>query len=254
MWGALSAIRWTQWLRIEENTQATEDKIGDLLWEQMNHTETVLLQPGVTKPMDELLSRLCSRNGIENSKFQLHIVERDEVNAFALPGGHIVLYSGLLGEAHSEDEILGVMAHEMSHILLGHVMKSLGAEVSLSVLTNLTAGGVGGETLSQMAKFLAKGAYSRSMEEDADRNAVRLLVAAGISPLPMADFLRRIAKEDGKGVVESEWLSTHPDAQKRSDCIEQWAGADTTTVDPVLSEQSWLKLKQVVKSNETAAF
>jgi len=51
MWGALSAIRWTQWLRIEENTQATEDKIGDLLWEQMNHTETVLLQPGVTKPM-----------------------------------------------------------------------------------------------------------------------------------------------------------------------------------------------------------
>jgi predicted Zn-dependent protease len=249
IWAALSAINWIKLLRIEENTREMEDKIGELLWEQMNDTETVLLDSSLTKPMNELLSELCAKNGLDNSRFQLHIVESSEVNAFAMPGGHIVFYTGLFEEAHCEDEILGIMAHEMSHVLLNHVMKSLGAEVGLSVLTNLTAGGVGGETLNQIAKFLAKGAYSRSMEEDADRNAVRLLVASGISPLPMANFLRRMAKEDGKDVVESEWLSTHPDAQKRSDNIGRWAGADTITINPVLSEHNWKKLKQAVKSN-----
>jgi len=254
IWAVLSTMEWVKLLRIKENTQATEDKIGKLLWEQISNSETVLERRSVTEPMDELLSRLCSRNGIEKSRFRLHIVDNSEINAFAMPGGHIVVYTGLLEETHNEAEIMGILAHEMSHVLLRHVMKSLGAEVGMTVLANAASGGIGGETLNQMAKFLAQGAYSRSLEEEADRNTVQLLVSSGISPLPMADFLKRMTKEDKKDILESEWLSTHPDAQKRAKNISQWAGADTITVAPVLSNRSWQKLREGIRSDDQIGY
>ncbi len=243
LWAVLSTIPWVRILHIKENTEASEEKIGLLLWEQISQSERVLKGSGVTQPMDDFLSRLCSQNGLEKSSFHVHVIENSEVNAFAMPGGHIVMYTGLLEEAQHEDEVIGVLAHEMSHVLLSHVMESLAAEVGITVLTNMASGGIGGETLNEMAKFLAKGAYSRSMEEEADRKAVQLLVGSGISPIPLANFLKRMTRDDEKGILNTEWLSTHPDAQIRSKNIVKWAGADTVTISPVLSKQRWQRLK-----------
>ena len=89
LWAVLSTIPWVRILHIKENTKASEEKIGLLLWEQISHSETVLKGSGVTQPMDDFLSRLCSENGLEKSSFHVHVIENSEINAFAMPGGYI---------------------------------------------------------------------------------------------------------------------------------------------------------------------
>jgi predicted Zn-dependent protease len=150
-------------------------------------------------------------------KFQVIVVDEPEVNAFAAPGGTIVLYRGLLERIKSTEELAGVLAHEMQHILHRHSTRILLGNISLSLLFSV----VMGEANSAMrigregASILGTLNYSRQYEEQADEEGIRLILAAGIDPKGMISFFEEIQKKDRRAATIPAYFSTHPNLNSR---------------------------------------
>jgi len=171
--------------------------------------------------------------------FPITVIVRDSpvVNAYALPGGHIVLLGGLLGEAQSPDEVAGVLAHELTHALNRHPMRALVANSGLALLIELTLGNGTGASVGFLLTTLS---YSRAMEAEADAGAVKLLQRAGIGTDGFATFFERMEKR-ALG-PKLPYLSTHPPDAQRLAAVR----AETTRGKwPALSNADWQALKAI---------
>ncbi len=200
-----------------------EDKLGALWWEYFSAGTDFADDSLRLAPADSLLGVLCRANDIPRSSVSLHLVECDEVNAFACPGRHLVVYTALLDSCRTESELAGVLAHELAHLTQGHVMQKLMKEVGLATLVTLTSGSSGTEMLGEVARVLSSSAYDRTLESEADALAVRYLQSARIDPRGLADFLLRLSADDELPAL-AEWVSTHPGAAERARRIRQLAG------------------------------
>lgn len=214
-----SCVNWLAVFHLERNV--IEEKLGKLYWDLFSKTETFVEDEEVLQPVDSLLAHLCEANGIEKP-IKLHIIQNGEVNAFAFPDRHLVIFTSLITNCKNEMELCGVMAHEIAHIEKGHVMKKLIKEVGLSVLAGVVAGNDGGAVLKETAKLLSSTAYDRTLESEADECAVRYLSEADIDSAPLGDFLYRLSEEENLPLF-AEWISTHPDSKKRSSMIWEQA-------------------------------
>src|SRR5690606_34016314 len=99
LWLSLSEVNWMQMLRLPQATQHLEKELGKLFWNIFKREHAEIKDRSVTEAVDSLLIRLCDANGIEHDRVKLHILKADDVNAFALPDGHLVLYTALIREA-----------------------------------------------------------------------------------------------------------------------------------------------------------
>jgi predicted Zn-dependent protease len=167
-----------------------------------------------------MVRNLCYENNIAASSINVHVVENNEINAFAMPGRHLVVHTGLIDFADHEDEIAGVIAHEIAHIESGHVVKKLGKEIGLSILMNLTLGDIGGEVVRNALSTITSTAYDRSLEKEADLKAVDYMIAAKMNPTYLASFLEKLDKQSQTPEV-LQWVSTHPDSKERVSYINQ---------------------------------
>jgi predicted Zn-dependent protease len=168
----------------------------------------------IVEPIQQMVRKICSDNNIIPSSINVHVVENKEINAFAMPGRHLVVHTGLIDFADDEDEIAGVIAHEIAHIESGHVVKKLGKEIGLSILMNLTLGDIGGEVVRNALSTITSTAYDRSLEKEADLNAVDYMIAAKMNPTYLASFLEKLDKQSKTPEV-LKWVSTHPDSKER---------------------------------------
>ena len=247
-WFALSQINWVNLLNVEKTASETEEKLGDLLWEMIEDSEEKVHSKTAREAVDRLLERICTENGIDREKIKVHLIRKDEINAFVLPNNHLVIYSGLIAESLNEAEFAGVLCHEIAHIEHNHVMKKLAKELGLSVLVSMT-GGSGGEALREALRTLSSSAYDRSLESEADKAAIGYLINARIDPAPLADFLYRMAQETSTVPKQLYWISTHPDSEERAQEILKEIKGKTLKKEPVLSAESWESLKNEVNAN-----
>lgn len=224
-----------------------EERLGDMYWKVFSETEACIATDSVCAPLDTLLTHLCRTNEIDRSKIKLHVIRTEEVNAFAFPDNHLVIYSGLINECENESELCGVIAHELAHLQFGHVMHKLKKEIGLSVLLGSTVGNNGAEVMKEGIKLLSSTAYDRNMEEEADRVAVSYLICARIDPKPMADFLLRLAEKEQIVPVVSEWISTHPDTKLRSEQIMNLSDRQQKESEPILSALQWDAMKRGIR-------
>jgi predicted Zn-dependent protease len=171
--------------------------------------------PRITSALEAMLRRLEPFAATRGFEFRVHVVESDEVNAFALPGGQMVVYTGLLRRAESADQVAGVLAHEMAHVTLRHGLRNVAHRAGLVLGVQLLLGDASGWTqLAADAAVLAQSNdYSRDQESAADAEGVRMLMAAGLDPEGMASFFRLLEDEPASEVPA--WLSTHPDLEDR---------------------------------------
>lgn len=219
----LSQVNWMKLFRIERVTDVLEKQLGDLVWADM---EKKAIESGPEyQKLDSVLKKICESNGLKREEIKLHLMEDAEVNAFALPDHHMVVYTGLIKEAKSNDEIAGVLAHEIAHMELKHVMKKLLKQVGYTILISITTGEAGGEVVKEVLAMLTSSAYDRSLEKDADLKAVEYLKNAGLDVKAFADFLYRLGEEN-EGPVHLTWISTHPDPKERAKYILKEAAAD----------------------------
>jgi predicted Zn-dependent protease len=172
--------------------------------------------------LDRIGRRLAARSSMPSLPWRFRVIERREANAFALPGGFVYVTSGLMRSARSEDELAGVLAHEITHITLRHgtnqASKAMLAQMPLQLLGGLMGRGVG-SMLTQMgigfglnALFLR---YSRGAETQADVGAVQLMRRAGYNPYGLASFLSTLKSHGG------EFFSDHPSPSNRIERIQR---------------------------------
>lgn len=164
------------------------------------------------------------------------ILDSDEINAFAAPGGFIFLSRGMLRLCKSEDDVAAVLAHEIGHVELQHALRAIKGSRLTSALTTLAVEGAksfGGEQLAQLTEAfegsigditgtLMNSGYARKQEYQADASAVRILKAMGYDPLALARVLNEMQqhlKPDGH-----DFAATHPPPQDRVKDVEKLAG------------------------------
>lgn len=151
------------------------------------------------------------------------VVNSEEVNAFALPNGHIVLYTGLLQKMESYEELAGLLAHEAVHINERHSVRMLCRNLSGYIFLSLLISDVNGlmATAAENAHHLNALSYSRKHEEEADLSGAKLLIDNKIDPNGMLRLFERLVDKEDKTFV-SHFLSTHPVTEKRMEYIEQY--------------------------------
>ncbi len=163
-------------------------------------------------------------------------------NAFALPGGKVYLLSGLLAKAQNQDEILGVLAHELGHVQHRDHLRRIIADGGAAYIIGLLLGQVnGGGALIYASKTLLFAAHSRAAEAQADAFAAQTLAKLGRPAKPMGELLLRVTgpQDDGAFTI----LHDHPLSKDRLDYL---AGQDQgVQAPPVLSDAEWAALKAI---------
>lgn len=216
----ISLFNWKKTFGIEKVTTDLDQKLGDVFWESYSADMVEVKDDKVILPIIKMVDQLCSENGIKSSSIKVHVVNNKEINAFAMPGRHLVVHTGLIDFADHQEEIAGVIAHEIAHIESGHVVKKLGKEIGLSILMNLTLGDIGGEVVRNALSTITSTAYDRSLEKEADLKAVDYMIAAKMNPTYLASFLEKLDKQSQTPEV-LQWVSTHPDSKERVSYINQ---------------------------------
>ncbi len=155
--------------------------------------------------------------------YNFTVLDDPDLNAFALPGGYIYIYSGLL-EKIDEPELAAILAHEVGHVAAKHSVKQMQSALGYNLLIGIALAGFGGKNpaLAENAanisgtvyKLLSLG-YSREDELFADKLSVKYLLRAGYDPLAMVRALELLSQQEGPGGRVFEVLSTHPRMQER---------------------------------------
>lgn len=166
-------------------------------------------------------------------RFDFDVINARDLNASALPGGPMYVNRGLIQAAANEGQLAGVMAHEISHVVLRHgtanatrgqspkyQLPALGGAILGAIIGGNLGGLISQGTQTGIGIYLLK--YSRDYERQADVLGAQIMARAGYDPLDMAGMFQTIQKEGGGGSMV-EWLSSHPDPGKRSERIQQEA-------------------------------
>lgn len=193
--------------------------------------------------LDRLIARLAAAQDTRYD-FNVTVAKRGSVNAFAAPGGEVVILNGLLKEAQSPDELAGVLAHEMAHVIERHptasAIRALGVSILLELVTGDGAGAAAG--LAELGGVLLLFSYSRDNEREADRLAQDMLSRAGLKTTGLVDFFERRAGQNKLYDVKLfDYFSTHPPSDERS----RDARRDGDLGEPALTPDEWQALQAI---------
>lgn len=169
------------------------------------------------------------------------VVRSPVVNAVALPGGHIVVFSGLLDFVESGDELAGVLAHEIGHVILRHPTRIVIEKATVSAFFGLFFGDVaGGTMLAGIGTALLGNAYTRDMERAADDLGVAILRRNDLDPRALARFFERISAKHGDEERLLAFFSSHPPSAERAAAIGA-PPANVRPIDPI----TWATVRQM---------
>jgi beta-barrel assembly-enhancing protease len=192
-----------------------------------------------------LLSELADRIDFKTEyKLKIVVLRNEEKNAFAIPGGYIIVYSGIMKDMDDYPEMAGLLAHEVSHINKRHTLRSLFRSLSGYIFISLLFNDINGLTsvVLENADKIKTLSFSRSLEQEADLEGLDILVRNNIDPNGMVDLFKKLSKNDLPNSME--FLSTHPVTRKRIDYIsEKIKKTHYTATTNSEMEDIWLKLK-----------
>lgn len=216
-----------------------EQQLGRSAFAQYQLQSELLDDQAIEQPLQTLTGSLTQALPDTRYSFEFHVVRDEALNAFALPGGVIVIHSGLIERADSADELLGVLAHEISHVTEQHGLRNVITSAGVILTVQALIGDASGllATIAGATPLLLNQSYSRDFERDADQRGVALLEKANLDPLGLERFFHKILEQEQKlkeqiddadtaAVLESVsgFLSTHPATEERIERIRQLAG------------------------------
>lgn len=205
--------------------------------QQVLKTEKLSHDPFFTERVERVGRRIAIAANKPEYKWEFHVVEKKDVNAFCLPGGKVFVYTGILGLTTSNDELAAVMGHEIAHALLHHGAERMsmamlaqygGAAASLAV--GSSAGSGASQVFNQVYGLGANVGvllpHSRTQESEADEVGMILAAKAGYDPAGALSLWRKMdAYAKSKGQNVPAWMSTHPTNQQRIEAIQAKMGA-----------------------------
>ena len=215
---------------------AQEAQMGIAAFKDIKGEEKISKDPALNKRIQRIGKRIAAAVGREvpNAKWEFVVFDSPTVNAFALPGGKVGVYTGLIKLADSDDEIAVVMGHEIAHVTSRHGAERVSQNYAIGGVGMLAAVGMEAGNVDPTKRNLALAAYgmgtqvglalpySRMHETEADSIGLRFAAGAGYDPRAGATFWKKMAKQ-GDGKKPPEFLSTHPSDEKRIENLEKLA-------------------------------
>ncbi|MEX0694093.1 MAG: M48 family metallopeptidase [Rhodospirillales bacterium] len=205
--------------------------------------ELVCLEPAAQAILDQRANELAT---LMESPFPVRVtvIRMPVVNALTLPGGEIVILSGLLDKAESGDAVIGVLAHEIAHAVRRDPLQVSIKQTGAALLLSLMIGDVfGGAVMSGLTSGLIESGYSRDAEAAADFIAVTALNQLGWTALPLADFVAGIDRENPLSDLVPSFLNSHPSGENRRRDIM----ALSQGVGRAINSHEWKTLKSMCK-------
>ena len=206
-------------------SKSEEAKIGRAIMANIRQQGAIVDDPEINEYINDIGRRLSAHANNGDYTFTFFVVDDPRINAFALPGGFIGVHSGLLQATRNEDELAGVLAHEIAHVTQRHIARAVHANSRQSILTMAMmlgailagVGGAGPDAI-QGAIAVAQGTaaqqqinFTRHNEYEADRVGMAALVDAGFDPHGMASFFEVLSMQGGPSQARfPEFLRTHP--------------------------------------------
>jgi predicted Zn-dependent protease len=223
--GSFAGKAWA--MTIEE-----EKKLGKKIFLEMERGVEFVKDPALQAFLDRMGQSLVSQLGTTPFEFRFYLINVADPNAFALPGGYIFVTTGLLTLAENEQEVAGVLSHEISHVTQRHVSQMIerSKRMSIAMLAAIIAGvlvGGGGkvsEATAAGAVAMAEAQvlkYTRENEVDADQNSLHYMLKAGYDPSGLITFLTKIQKVGLASAPQiPPYLLTHPVTENRISLLE----------------------------------
>lgn len=231
---------------------AQEVQMGDSLALEVENKYPLLKNETVTAYVNEVGQRIvtvCDRRDIQYY-FKV-IADKKQVNAFALPGGHVYVYEGLLLQASNEAELAAVLAHEVGHVVARHAMEQLSKQYGYNLLVSLILGNQPGRWSGMAANLFGTAGllkFSRDDEYEADKFAVTYTNAAGYAPGAVADFLGKLESLEGRDPGKLETLlMTHPPTTERVARVKAETAAFSSPSKGIFSERYLSKISSIRK-------
>lgn len=202
-------------------SQREEIELGRQYAAEINRQLPMVEDAAVNRYINLLGNQIAS-HGSRKIGYTFYVVNTDQVNAFALPGGYVYINRGLIEQTSNLSELAGVMAHEIAHVEKRHSVKQLERVQRANIggaLASILLGGAGGG-LAQAGINIAGTAilagYSREAESEADSVGVILLVSSGIDPNGMVTFFKKLlAEHERQPSTFEQWFATHPLTEAR---------------------------------------
>lgn len=219
-----------------------EKEIGSFAFENYQAGKRKVEAPLVNNAVKSIIQRIDQFDDAEMT-YQVVIIDAEMVNAFAFPGGFVVITSGLISNAEKPEEVAGVLAHELTHVLQRHSMRKLVRQAGLGVLIGIVLGDVSAlSQLMELSSHLDTLSFDRSQERHADEGAIKIMQAAGISPQHLVSFFKKIKQLDSVAGDIPEIFRTHPLTDDR---IERVATAKEPK-ELFTFDLDWSKVKQAL--------
>jgi len=225
-----------------------EESLGGAVVENLAPASERCTDPTLARVVDEITTTLTRTLPASPYTFRVAVVDNPTVNAIAAPGGFIVLFRGLVERTQTPEELAGVLAHEMQHVVRRHATRLLVQNASTSLLlAALTGDARNAMTLGlEGARVLGILRYSRQYEEEADQEGIRTLIAARIDPAGMVRFFESLKeKEQGKEPAFFTYLSTHPSTADRVERLKSLAAKADGQWVTLLPDLQWREINQL---------
>ena len=213
-----------------------ESALGREAAEEFERVTGLVRAPRIVDYVRRVGDRLVGGAQRRDVAWQFNVADEAEANAFALPGGWVYVTRGLLALLNSEDELAGVLGHEMAHVLERHAVRRVEAATPMTILFGVpaallgavspTVGGLVGGT-GRLVSTLALASYNRDQEREADDEGMALAARAGWDPAGLGSFLHTLERTEvlaGKDPNRPRFFSTHPSAPERVARIRTAAG------------------------------
>ncbi len=250
-WGAYAIYQFFQNPAEKILSIENEKKFGEMIAESSFSEETGykrISHPYVDSCVRVMHDRLLDAMGGSRYQYELTVVNQQDANAFAIPGGRIYIHTGLLQFCHSAEEVTAVLAHEMGHVEHRHTVNNIVKQLGIETIVSILAGGSGIENASGM---LLSNYFSREDEAEADDFALQLLEKAGIQPSLLGEVFARMRHEHGDMEGALNLLSTHPELEERSKKSSEYK------VSSEFREKTlginWEKMNEILKPQPTAS-
>jgi predicted Zn-dependent protease len=227
-----------------------EETLGHNVVEQFAPSELRCTDPEMTRLVAEMTSRLTAA---APSPYQFHVtvVRVPVLNAFAAPGGYIVVFQGLIEATRRPEELAGVLAHEFEHIIQKHTTRMLLQKTTTGLMISALTGDLSGAVAfgASAAHTLGTLRYNRAMEEEADVEGIKILSAAGFDPTAMIDFFETLKTKTGSVTQPAAYFSSHPSTDERIATLKSLASRGKPKK-AAFSQVNWAELKQRCRAPE----
>ncbi len=189
----------------------------------------------------------------EQYPIKISVVDDTLVNAFAFPGGRIVVYKGIIRQLQNPQEMIALLAHETSHVNQRHTLRAILSQLSFSFMFSFFTNGIDG-----MAKGVINNAsqlyslhYSRSLEREADEKGMELMLKNHVNPIGMKWLMEELKRQETALPESIAFLSTHPLTEERLKNAAAFAQEKTVNARPLSSQMlaSWHELKKIAEEN-----